>query len=291
MESLPDLPPITRLSPNIIRILGGNPGKFTLQGSNTYLVGKGPRRILIDSGEGRPEWKESLSRVLADEKTTVSQLILTHWHHDHVGGVADLKELCPDAKIYKSKLHDAHVAENDIVHGQQFESDSGVRLKAVHSPGHTVDHFAFVMDEDGSMFTADNVLGHGTAVFEDLKAYMESLEIMGKEFHEGKVAKAYPGHGEVIPDGGKKIKEYISHRKQREDQILAVLKKGRKEEGQEEDGWSSMGIVKVVYKGYPENLFIPAEGGVKQILAKLDAEGKVQQVQGSRWVLSDKSSL
>ena len=40
-----------------------------------------------------------------------------------------------------------------------------------------------------------------------------------------------------------------------------------------------MGIVKVVYKGYPENLHGPAEGGVVQVLKKLEGEGRVEQVE------------
>ena len=40
------------------------------------------------------------------------------------------------------------------------------------------------------MFTGDNVLGHGTAVFEDLTVYLDSLSRMREQFR----GRAYPGH-------------------------------------------------------------------------------------------------
>lgn len=132
------------------------------------------------------------------------------------------------------------------------------------------------------MFTADNVLGQGTAVFEDLSTYMKSLEAMSKAFK----GRAYPGHGPVIEDGPAKVLEYIKHRKLREKQVLDVL--GQDKEG----GWTSMDIVKVIYKDYPENLWLPAERGILQILGKLLKDGKVVHDEGKdTWCLSGKSSL
>jgi glyoxylase-like metal-dependent hydrolase (beta-lactamase superfamily II) len=139
---------------------------------------------------------------------------------------------------------------------------------------------AFILEEEDAMFTADNVLGQGTAVFEDLATYMNSLDSMAKQFG----GRAYPGHGPVIEDGPGKIAEYVSHRKQREIQVLHVLK-----DGEGGAGLSSMDVVKVIYKDYPESLWEPAERGIRQILEKLKAEEKVSG--GDVWALNGKPSL
>ena len=278
---LPHLPAIERMSPRVIRIMGGNPSKFTLQGTNTYLIGTGSKRILLDTGEGNRLWPEILRQALSEEDVSIDQVILTHWHPDHVGGVKDVKESFPDVQVFKNR---PDAGQLDIDDGQTFKAE-GATLRAFYCPGHAIDHHAFILEEEDAMFTGDNVLGHGTAVFEDLATYIDSLERMQHQFS----GRAYPAHGAVVDDGRAKIREYISHRKQREDEILAVLtQKPPNGDGQ---GWGSMGIVKVVYKGYPENLHGPAEGGVVQVLKKLEGEGRVRKVGEGKWEMSSRSAL
>ncbi|MBE3045747.1 hypothetical protein IMZ48_25015 [Candidatus Bathyarchaeota archaeon] len=83
--------------------------------------------------------------------------------------------------------------------------------------------------------------------------------------------RAYPGHGPPLDDGPAKILEYIQHRKKREAQILEVLNSQNPDGGD----WGVMEIVRVVYKDVPEELHVPASGGVVQILRKLEGEGRV----------------
>jgi ribonuclease/clavin/mitogillin len=149
-----------------------------------------------------------------------------------------------------------------------------------------------ILEEEDAMFTGDNVLGQGTAVFEDLATYLVSLEKMKSMFS----GRAYPGHGPVIEDGKAKILEYIQHRQQREDQVLEVLRSpkapggtGRLANG---DDWDPMEIVKVIYKDVPENLHIPAHGGILQVLWKLRKEDKVcEDSSTKRWRISDRAAL
>lgn len=286
-EPLPDLPAVERLSPRVVRILGGNPSKFTLQGTNTYLVGQGRKRILIDTGEGKPVWKESLRKVLGEEQAEVSTVLLTHWHGDHIGGISDLLTLSPGAKIHKNQSSPSRNQE-DILHDQSF-SVEGATLRAYHCPGHTVDHMALVLEEEDAMFTGDNVLGHGTAVFEDLAAYMASLEGMKDQFS----GRAYPAHGAVIEDGPGKVREYIAHRQEREEQVLAVLRaeKGDGDGSEGSEGWRSMAMVRVIYSEYPENLHGPAEGSLLQVLRKMELDGRVRRCGDGSWKLVERAAL
>jgi ribonuclease/clavin/mitogillin len=285
---LAQLPEVERLSPACIRILGGNPGKFTLQGTNTYLLGTGPERLLVDTGEGKPSWISALKRTLAEEKASVTTTLITHWHHDHVQGVPDLLEFSPGTKVHKNQ---PGAGQLDIRDGQRFQVP-GATVTAFHTPGHTVDHMALVLEEEDAMFTGDNVLGQGTAVFEDLGTYISSLEKMQTLFK----GRAYPGHGPVIPEGPTKITEYIQHRRQREEQVIQTLRSKRSDiltstgAAGDSSAWTPMELVRVIYHDVPETLHPAAAGGVVQILRKLEKDGKVS-LERERWTLNGRSPL
>jgi ribonuclease/clavin/mitogillin len=240
----------------------------------------------------------------------VSTCLLSHWHHDHIGGLADFFELCPDAMVYKNRpsLDPDGILKGDVANiedGQTFSIGEGkdrFTIRALHCPGHTEDHMAFVVtessgEEEGAMFTGDNVLGHGTAVFEDLAVYLNSLHLMSEAI--GKGARAYPAHGAILENGKATIEMYIKHRQQREDEALRVLRTGRVDGVSDEKPgveivareWGSMEMVKVIYKDVPENLHEPAEGGLLQLLRKLEGEGRVEKANNGKWRLGKKAVL
>ncbi|PWY88413.1 putative metallo-beta-lactamase domain protein [Aspergillus heteromorphus CBS 117.55] len=288
---LVSLAEVERLSTSVVRILGGNPGKFTLQGTNTYLIGRGYQRILIDTGQGEPSWASQLKTLLAEENATVHQALLTHWHTDHVKGVPDLLELCPEATIYKNQ---PERGQSGIEDGQVFRVE-GATLTAYHTPGHTVDHMMFVLEEEDAVFTGDNVLGHGTSVFEDLRAYLSSLQRMQHRVS----GRGYPGHGAVIESATAKITEYIRHRQQREDEVIQVLRDYQADVAvnnefspERKQSWTPLELVRVIYKDVSESLHLPASHGVRLVLEKLEEEGRVIQESDGSWSLeSGRSTL
>lgn len=289
------------------------------------MIGISNPFTLIDTGEGKeaypPLLDEALGAPADPDQPDISDIILSHAHGDHVGGLIDVLALLrrrwdsrwPGKAYTPPRLHKAvgsprpghdglprvlealqphsftpgaHGPIRELYDSQVFPL-ADTSLLVMTTPGHTPDSISLYIQEDKAIYTADTVLGAGTAVFENLSEYMASLQKM-LDFRNGHATgyvKLYPGHGPVVEDGPGKISEYIKHRMEREEQIVGLLGKTR------DDGsnWTIWDIVKILFKTYPENLWEPAAYGVSLHLAKLEQEGKVKklggEMKGSKWEL------
>jgi glyoxylase-like metal-dependent hydrolase (beta-lactamase superfamily II) len=236
----------------------------------------------LDCGEGKPEYVPQLEASLQNihPKAYISDIIISHGHADHWGGLTDILSSSTlnarkSIQVHKFPLPSgckldhlddfpANISVKPLLHNQVFEAED-VTLKVIYTPGHTKDHCTFWLEQEQAIFTADCVLGHGTAVFEDLSEYIEGLQ----HLLTYNPKQLYPGHGPVIENGFEKILDYVNHRMERENQVVELLK------NKTEIGLTSMEIVEVLYKGYPENLHLPAAKGIVLHLLKLQKDGKV----------------
>lgn len=159
----------------------------------------------------------NLTVYLDSHDIEISQVLLTHWHADHTGGVDDLLAYDPSITVHKNRPNKDQLP---IADGQTFQTQ-GATLRAVVTPGHSNDHTCFVLVEENALFTGDNVLGHGFSVAEDLGAYTSSLRRMASLG----CSTGYPGHGAVLGDLPQKLTRYISQRDARERQVYAALTK------------------------------------------------------------------
>lgn len=273
-SNLPLLGDVEQLTGRVTRILGSNPGQMQLQGTNTYLVGTGASRILIDTGEGKPEWIERITKHLAENHLGVSHVLLTHWHGDHTGGVPDLIAHDPEiaARVYKNQ---PDRGQKPIADGQVFAVEGGT-VRAVFAPGHAVDHMCFRLEEENALFTGDNVLGHGHSVVQDLGVYMQSLARMAAV----SCAKGYPAHGAEVEDLPAKMVEYSRHWDLRVRQVYSALVGSRAElerRGQSGRGAMTVGeIVKAIYGDLPREVVECAlEPPLNQVLWKLAEDKRV----------------
>ena len=204
-------------------------------GTNCYLIGKGDRLTLIDCTERDiPEYAPHLQKSLKQISPTayISDLIITHCHSDHWGGIEEV--LAMDSNIRVHKLPSVSTAQDgnrfeqlfprDIelmpIHdGQIFKIDDDTTLRAISSPGHSSDDCSFWLEEEQALFAGDCVLGYGTTSFIDVSVYLKSLE----NLKSLKPKLLYPGHGPVVEDAIGKIQEYIDLRTQKEQEVLQII--------------------------------------------------------------------
>ncbi len=266
------LPDRARWSERVHVVLGQNPGLFSGPGTNTYLVGRGRRRILLDTGAGRPAYLPVLERALAELGCEIAEVVLTHGHPDHLGGLAQLRERFGGLRARKLPWpgnDEEYATDLELLeHGERVSAE-GATLRAIHAPGHAPDHLCFLLEEERSLFSGDNVLGVGTTVIParggSLREYLASLERLLRE----EPRAIYPAHGPRIDDGVAKLREYLDHRAQREQQVLDGLRSGLSRVPD---------LVARIYAAYPQALHAAAAQSVASQLEKLAEEGRVRRL-------------
>lgn len=240
----------------IVRVLASNPSVYTLEGTNTWVVGDDPT-IVIDPGPDDPAHHAEVLRAAG----TVAVVLVTHDHEDHGEGALAFAERA-NAPVRAWRLAGAQ----RIRDGAKAEVP-GARLIAVHTPGHSADHMVFFEPSEGALFTGDAVVGRGTSFIDppdgDLTAYLTSLHTM-LELHPRTI---YPGHGPVVPDAPAKLREYLAHRAEREEQVLAGLAAGDERVAE---------LVTRIYEGYPSEVHALAARSVTAHLQKLQREGRAK---------------
>ena len=119
---------------DIVGVRAANPGPFTLSGTNSWIVGRGPA-WLVDPG---PAVDEHLAALWAEIVAAgrLGGIALTHDHPDHAEAVArDARALHPGAPLAAAR------GEVDIL---LRDGDTFGPLEVVATPGHAPDHLAFV---------------------------------------------------------------------------------------------------------------------------------------------------
>jgi glyoxylase-like metal-dependent hydrolase (beta-lactamase superfamily II) len=219
-----------------------NPSAMTLDGTNTYIVGRDPA-VVIDPGPNDAGHIEAV-RGAAERRGGIGAVLLTHGHGDHSDGVEALG------------VEPTPVSAGETVAG----------LQAIATPGHAEDHFCFLLGR--GCFTGDLILGMGSTIVGprdtggSLLDYMRSLErlqVLDLEI-------LYPGHGPEIHDPQAKIAEYIEHRLMRERRLVAALDRGER---------SRAALLAEVWDDVPPELRGPAAIAMEAHLEKLQDEGRL----------------
>jgi len=134
----------------------------------------GHNAVVVDPGDADP-----VIETLRSEGLTLTAVLITHHHGDHVGGLAELIERWPDLRIHGPgdprirRLTDRH-GEGEAIRPEGL--DTGLRVWEI--PGHTATHIGFL--GDGCLFCGDTLFACGCGrvfdgTFEQLSASLRRI--------------------------------------------------------------------------------------------------------------------
>jgi len=184
--------------------------------TNCYLVGADSARegtareaVVID-----PAWDaDAILGAAQSAELTITAILLTHGHFDHIGAVADLKEALHmplmahtheidllaaqgGAELFGFRIRAVPQPDRLVAHGETIELGA-LKFEVRHVPGHTLGHVAFVEHQQRSAFVGD-VLFAGSIGRTDLPggdydiliaSITDQLLTLPDDFI------VYPGHG------------------------------------------------------------------------------------------------
>ena len=211
-------------------VLAPNPSAWTLDGTNTWIVGEalGPCAI-IDPGPLGSGHKAAIEETVERRSSEPLGIFLTHGHIDHAEGASEL------AHRFGVPLYawDARSAEETSVgvsrfrNGDRFEVN-GADVRVLPTPGHSSDSVCFVV---GTMIiTGDTILGRGTTLVAHpdgrLDEYLESLQTLARACKDQGIAQLLPGHGPLLDEPEAVVQAYLQHRFDRLEEVSAAMKAG-----------------------------------------------------------------
>lgn len=183
--------------------------------TNAYLVvGEGDEALLVDA----PPEPDVIGDVIAGLGVAVTGVLLTHGHVDHTGGAGKITAnsgamayVHPDDDFLTLHPSDqlerifGYVPPGSYELPERFErledgqtlDLAGIRLEVRHTPGHTPGHCCFFWQEEGTLFSGDQLFA-GSIGRTDLPggSYRQLMDSMRERVMTlDDEVRVLPGHG------------------------------------------------------------------------------------------------
>jgi ribonuclease/clavin/mitogillin len=221
-----------RVGVGVVRIPLHTPTLPPATETNCYLVGEGDFYVV----EPASPWDEP--RRLLDEAVRARiarghrpiAAIVTHHHHDHVGGA---RHLCDAFSIplLAHPLTRDRLAGSVRVDGVLDEGDAldpalaALDVAVLHTPGHAPGHLCLFSRAHGWALVGDMVASIGTILIDpsdggDMDAYLAQLRRLAAL----QPTRLLPAHGDPVDDAVGRLEFYVAHRLAREARVLGAVR-------------------------------------------------------------------
>ncbi len=169
-------------------------------GDRSYLASDGEVAVVVDP-------QRDIDRVLdlvEKRGVRVTHVLETHIHNDYVTGGLDLAQRTGAAYVVPadSSAEFDHLPARD---GEGFQT-GGMRLRALHTPGHTHHHMSYALENgDGdveAVFTGGSML-YGSTGRTDLVSPEDTVSLTHAQYHSvQRLARDLPAQTQVFPTHG-----------------------------------------------------------------------------------------
>jgi len=186
------------------------------------------------------------------------------------------------SKLFYQRIFGASYVDDpeEIIESSTNFSINGELWKIFPSPGHAIDHISLYNEEKGILFSGDNILRSITTWLgppnSDVAEYIKSIETIQKLPNLKLILAA---HGSPIEQPKERIIEILSHRKDRETQVLDIINKNSK------NGISPKEIIRAIYTDNSRFLHQVARGWVVLTLKLLENKNLIRRKNSKKKIL------
>lgn len=174
--------------------------------TNTYIVVNGKEAFVVDPGDNA----DAILAAAAQEGATITEVLLTHGHYDHIGAVAELQRKDALVIMHRDDVHLISSFKNlafysgktvdkflpDVtVSGGETLNVAGLDVRVIHTPGHTEGGACYIVGD--AIFSGDTLfeLSYGRTDFPTGDFAKLKNSIVNKLFTLKENYTVYPGHG------------------------------------------------------------------------------------------------
>lgn len=118
------------------------------------LVNNQKQCVAVDPGDANP-----VLDAIQEHNLTLTDILVTHHHNDHIGGISALLERFPEINVFGPATKRFSMVTRPSLPNDVINLKAGINLQVMDLAGHTIDHIGFF--DEHNAFIGDTMFSAG----------------------------------------------------------------------------------------------------------------------------------